>query len=88
MSRKTSEIVTDLRAQIETVEKMFGPCALSEVMRESANRLEKTAMTSAFDFSAKHVVNSDLKWKVGFRAGVEALRDAISDGSIDDLVKK
>lgn len=83
MGKSAKDIIAELRVHAS----LLGPGAACNTLRDAADRLEKASMVSAFDFSRKHVMAADLKWKVGFRAGVEALRDAIADGSIDETGK-
>jgi len=97
MPRKTEDIIAELRLIKKTMDATFHQIPVTTqdaakgvmaTLSDAADRLENATMASAFTFAAPHTFNADLKWKVGFRAGVEAFRDAIADGSIDEMVKK
>jgi hypothetical protein len=95
-SRKTCEIVSDLRDAAAVFfsegqtskdpDEHFAYLAHVKTLREAADRLEKASMISAFDFTPPMVNTGNIR--AMFRAGIEAYRDAIADGSIDEMVKK
>lgn len=98
VGKSTKHIIEGLRRREKTVRQISQAFSTftdfralrdaADLMKEAADRLEKATMTDAFAFSADKVIGAELKWKVGYRAGIEAFRDAIADGSVDDLVTK
>lgn len=77
MARKTEDIVTALRAHAEVLDNLFGAGDVCDTMREAALRLEKS-ITISSDTVAEH-------WGLSCVEGAEWFRDAIADGSIDEL---
>lgn len=84
MPRKTSQIVTDLR-DIATGHDLDGQMVLGNILREAADRLEAASTFDVQTFASRKrlffILFDPAYW-------LKTLRACISDGSIDDLVKK
>jgi len=82
--RKTSEIVAGLR-DIADGHDADGQTSLGDVLREAANRLENASTCNLQKFAS---VNGLFKMLFDPAFWLRTFRDAIADGSIDEMVKK